>query len=392
MPWSNQSGGGGPWKGGGNNGGPWGSGGGGGGNGNGPWGGGSNRGGGNPPDLEELLKRTQDRMRNVLPGGGGGGLGFIGGGIVVGVALIVWLAFGFYVVDEGEVGVELVLGKVEDQTPPGLNYNWPYPIGEVYTPKVELQRETTVGTEENVSSSGVVRARDVQEESLMLTGDENIVDVGFKVLWRIRNTNEGIADFLFNIRNPEATIKIAAESSMREVIGQTALEDATTGKRQQVQQRSRVLLQKILDDYGAGVAIAEVQLQKADPPAEVIDAFHDVQRARQDQERAINEAKAYQNDIVPRAKGKAQTIIQGAEAYKEKVVKEADGEAKRFLSVYETYKIAKDVTVRRLFLERMQEVFKNSEKVIIDKGQGGTGVVPYLPLPELRKRQRGESK
>ena len=162
--------------------------------------------------------------------------------------------------------------------------------------------------------------------------------------------------------------------------------------RQQVQQQSRVLLQKILDDYGAGVAIAEIQLQKADPPPEVIDAFHDVQRARQDQERSINEATAYKNDIVPKAKGKAQTLIQAASAYKEKITKEADGEAKRFLSVYETYKMAKGVTTRRLYLERMQQVYKDSEKVIIDKGQGGAGVVPYLPLPELQKRRSGAKK
>ena len=217
----------------------------------------------------------------------------------------------------------------------------------------------------------------------MLTGDQNIIDIDFVVQWRIKNA----ADYLFNIRDPEGTVKIAAESAMREIIGQTTLDDATTGKRQQVQQQSRALLQKILDDYGAGIAIAEIQLQKADPPAEVIDAFHDVQRARQDQERSINEANAYQNDIVPKAKGQAQTVIQGAAAYKEKVVKEADGEAKRFLSVYETYKGAKEVTIRRLFLERMQQVLKDSEKVIIDKGEGGTGVVPYLPLPELQKRQ-----
>ena len=178
---------------------------------------------------------------------------------------------------------------------------------------------------------------------------------------------------------------------MREIIGQTTLDDATTGKRQQVQQQTRELLQQILDDYGAGVAIAEIQLQKADPPAQVIDAFHDVQRARQDQERSVNEAQAYKNDIVPKAKGKAQTMIQAATAYKVRVTKEAEGEAKRFLSGYETYKNAKDVTIRRLFLERMQEVLKKSEKVIIDKGQGGTGVIPYLPLPELRKRQEGAS-
>ena len=361
-------------------GGPWG---GDGDQGQGPWGGGSS--GPTPPNIEELLRKGQDRLKSFLPSGSGKIRGFI---LLVVAALAIWLGSGFYRVQPGEQGVELLFGRFVKHTAPGLNYWFPAPLGEVLKPNVERTNTITIGFREVGEGRRGAGAREVPQESLMLTGDQNIIDINFVVQWRIKSA----ADFLFNIRNPEATIKIAAESSMREIIGQTALEDATTGKRQQVQQRSRVLLQKILDDYGAGVAIAEVQLQKADPPGEVIDAFHDVQRARQDQERAINEAKAYQNDIVPRAKGKAQTIIQGAEAYKEKIVKEADGEAKRFISVYETYKIAKDVTVRRLFLERMQEVFKNSEKVIIDKGQGGTGVVPYLPLPELRKRQRGESK
>jgi membrane protease subunit HflK len=286
--------------------------------------------------------------------------------------------------------VELLFGKFVKHTTPGLNYWFPSPVGEVLKPNVERTNTVTVGFREasQTRRGRGAGARDLPQESLMLTGDQNIIDIDFVVQWRIKNA----ADFLFNIRDPEGTIKIAAESAMREVIGQTALEDATTGKRQQVQQQSRVLLQKILDDYGAGVSIAEIQLQKADPPAEVIDAFNDVQRARQDQERSINEATAYKNDIVPKAKGKAQTLIQAASAYKEKITKEADGEAKRFLSVYETYKMAKGVTTRRLYLERMQQVFKNSEKVIIDKGEGGAGVVPYLPLPELQKRQSGAKK
>ncbi|NKX65755.1 FtsH protease activity modulator HflK [Labrenzia sp. 5N] len=387
MPWSNQSGGGGPWKGGGNNGGPWGSGGGGGGNGNGPWGGGSNRGGGNPPDLEELLKRTQDRMRNVLPGGGGGGLGFIGGGIVVGVALIVWLAFGFYVVDEGEVGVELVLGKVEDQTPPGLNYNWPYPIGEVYTPKVELQRETTVGTEENVSSSGVVRARDVQEESLMLTGDENIVDVGFKVLWRIRNTNEGIADFLFNIQDPEATVKAVAESAMREVVGGSKIDSILTENRVSIQNDVASLMQKTLDSYQSGIEIGEVQMQRVDPPAQVIDAFRDVQAARADEERISNEAKAYANRVVPEARGEAARVLEAANAYKDQTIAEATGQSQRFTKIYEEYRKAPDVTRERLYLETLEKVLGSNNKIIIDSDATGSGVLPYLPLNDLNGRQ-----
>ncbi len=359
-------------------GGPWG-----GGGGQGPWGGGSS--GPTPPNIEELLRKTQDRFKKFLPSGAGNIRGLI---LLVVAVLAVWLGSGFYRVQPGEQGVELLFGRFVKQTSPGLNYWFPGPIGEVLKPNVERTNTINIGFR-NIGESGRnSRPRDVPQESLMLTGDQNIIDIDFVVQWRIKNA----ANFLFNIRDPQATIKIASESAMREIIGQTTLDDATTKKRQQVQQLSKTLLQKILDEYGAGVIIAEIQLQKADPPAEVIDAFHDVQRARQDQERSINEAQAYKNDIIPKAKGMAQTMIQGASAYKEKVVKEADGEAKRFLSVYETYKMAKEVTTRRLFLERMQEVLKNSEKVIIDKGQGGTGVVPYLPLPELRKRQKEGSK
>jgi membrane protease subunit HflK len=358
------------------------------GGGQGPWGGGSGGDGGGggptPPDIEEMLRRGQDSFKRFIPGGVGGAKGII---LIVLAVVVLWGGSGFYRVQPGEQGVELLFGKFVKHTTPGLNYWFPGPIGEVLTPNVERTNTITVGFREvgQGRAGRGVGTRDVLQESLMLTSDQNIVDIDFVVQWRIKNA----ADFLFNIRDPEGTIKIAAESAMREVIGQTALEDATTGKRQQVQQSARTLLQQILDLYGAGVSIAEIQLQKADPPSEVIDAFQDVQRARQDQERSINEATAYKNDIVPRAKGQAQTIIQGASAYKEKVVKEADGEAQRFLSVYETYKVAKDVTTRRLFLERMQQVLKDAEKVIIDKGQGGTGVVPYLPLPELQKRRTG---
>ncbi|NQV85066.1 MAG: FtsH protease activity modulator HflK [Rhodospirillales bacterium] len=356
------------------------------GGGQGPWGGGGNGGGQSgptPPDIEEMLRRGQDSLKRFVPGGAGGSRGII---LIVLAVAALWAGSGFYRVQPGEQGVELLFGKFVKHTTPGLNYWFPSPIGEVLKPNVERTNTVTVGFREiGEGRSGRGKGRDVPQESLMLTGDQNIIDIDFVVQWRIKSA----ADFLFNIRDPEGTIKIAAESAMREIIGQTGLEDATTGKRQQVQQQSRALLQQILNDYGAGVAIAEIQLQKADPPAEVIDAFHDVQRARQDQERSINEATAYKNDIVPKAKGKAQTLIQAASAYKEKITKEADGEAKRFISVFETYKNAKDVTTRRLYLERMQQVLKGADKVIIDKGAGGTGVVPYLPLPELQKRRQG---
>jgi len=341
----------------------------------GPWG---NSPGTPPPDVEELLRRSQDKFKSMMPGGVGSSRGIIL--IVIGI-ITVWLFSGFYRVQPGEQGVELLFGKFVKVTPPGLNYWPPAPIGQVFKPNVELTNQITIGYRPNgdARSAG---SRDVPQESLMLTGDQNIIDVDFVVQWRIKNA----ADYLFNIRNPDATVKLAAESAIREVIGQTTLEDALTVKRGEVEAKTKELLQSILDSYGAGVFVVEIKQQKVDPPSEVIDAFNDVQRAKQDQERSVNEAVAYRNDIVPRAKGEAARMIQEALAYKEKVTKEAEGEAERFLSVYEAYKTGKDVTIERLYIERMQSVLQNSEKIILDN-KGGTGVVPYLPLPELNKRK-----
>lgn len=367
MPWKNQ--GGGPWGGGGNGQGPWGGG--------SPGGGGGGGGGQQPPDIEEMLRKSQDRFKNFLPRGGGGGRGLI---LVILAAALIWLGSGFYRVQPGVQGVELLFGKFAKLTSPGLNYWPPAPIGEVIKVNAENTNTINIGFRGNTSGS-TVGGRDVPLESLMLTGDQNIIDIDFVVQWRIKNA----ADYLFNIRDPENTIKIAAESSMREVIGRTPLESALTRERQQVQDKTRALLQEILDEYGAGVAIVGLQLQNADPPKEVIDAFNDVQRAKQDQERSINEANAYSNNIVPRAKGEAQKMIQEAEAYKEQVIKEAEGEAQRFLSVYDSYKGSKDVTRLRLYLERMQEILSGSDKIILDQKDGGQGVVPYLPLNELKK-------
>ncbi|MEO0979777.1 MAG: FtsH protease activity modulator HflK [Pseudomonadota bacterium] len=386
MPWSNQSGGGGPWKGGGNNGGPWG--GGGGGNNNGPWGGGPNRGGGgggNPPDLEELLKKTQDRMKTVLPGGGGGGIGFAGVLIVIGIGIVGWLATGIYTVDEGERGVELVLGEVVGITSPGLNYNLPYPIGDVYKPAVELQRETTVGVDETFSTSGAVRARDIPEESLMLTGDENIVDVGFKVLWRVKNTTDGITDYLFNIQEPAATVKAVAESAMREVVGGSNIDAILTENRVSIQNDVATLMQSTLDSYRAGVEISEVQMQRVDPPAQVIEAFRDVQAARADQERIRNEAEAYANRIVPEARGQAARVLEQANGYKDQTIAEATGQSQRFSKIYEEYQKAPDVTRERLYLETLEKVLGSNNKIIIDSESSGSGVLPFLPLNELNR-------
>lgn len=369
MAWNKQ---GGPWGGGGGGQGPWGGGGGG------RPGGGGGGGGMQPPDLEETLRRVQERIKGFMPGGSGGAKGII----LIGIAVVgIWLASGFYRVQPDEEGVELLFGEFVKRTNPGLNYWLPSPIGTVYTPNVTRVNTVQIGYR---GEGGASRAnRDVPSESLMLTGDQNVVDIDFDVQWQIKNA----ADYLFNIRDPEGTIKIAAESSLREIVGQAALENVLTGGRQKVEADTKELLQRILDEYGAGILITQTKLQQSDPPQEVIDAFNDVQRAKQDQERSVNEANAYKNDIVPRAKGEAEKRIAAAKAYKEQVIKEAEGEAARFISVFDTYAVAKDVTTQRLFLERMQDVLGRANKIIIDgDAKGANGVVPYLPLNELQKR------
>lgn len=370
MPWNQQGGGGGPW----------GSGGGGGNNGGSPWGkrpsgGGGNGGGGTPPpDIEEMLRKSQDKLRKAMPGGFGGGKGIV---LAVIAAALLWGATGFYRVQPGEEGVQLMFGEFNSRTTPGLNYWFPSPIGDVEIVDVESIRRVQIGYAGNTG-----RSREVPGESLILTGDQNIVDVDVDVLWRISNA----ADFLFNVRDPETTVKIMAESSLREVIGQTTLDNALTDGRAEVQTRTQTVLQQTLDQYQTGIEITNVQLQKADPPQPVIDAFNEVQRARQDKERLQNEAEAYRNRIVPTARGEAQQMIQAAQAYKEKVTAEAEGEAQKFLSVYETYRGSKDITRQRIFLETLSEIYGSSNKIIIDGKAGGSGVVPYLPLDQLQKR------
>ena len=360
---------------------------GGGGGGGGPWGGGSTGGGGQPPDIDDILRKGQEKFKGMMPGGIGSktGIGLIG--LFVILALIY---SAFYRVEPGHVGVQLLFGKYINQTTPGGHFWFPGPVGSIIIPSVERTNEITIGyrgtgTGGGGSTGGGGRTsvnRDVPEESLMLTGDQNIIDIDFIVQWRIKNAE----DFLFNIRDPAATVKLAAESSIREIVGQIPLEDALVRKRAEVQTKTTVLLQKILDDYGSGVFVVDVKLQKVEPPAAVIDAFDDVQRAKQDRERQQNEADAYANDILPKAQGEAARLVQEATAYREQLIKEAEGEAKRFLLVYEAYKGNKAVTTKRLYLERMQEVLKDANKIIIDSSGSGPGVVPYLPLPEIRKR------
>ena len=368
MPWNNQSGGGGPWGSGPR--GPWSS---------GP----QSPGGSKPPDLEELLRRSQDRLRSLLPGNlGGRGIALIALAVVV-----LWGFSGFFRVEPDELGVVLRFGKFTREVVPGLNYHLPYPIETALTPPALRINKIDIGMRPVEDVRRGTSVREVPEESLMLTGDENIIDVDFSVLWKVRPS--AVGDYLFNIQNPEGTVKAVAEASMREIVGRSTLQPILTGARQTTETAVQDLMQKILDRYGAGIQVQQVQLQKVDPPAQVIDAFRDVQAARSDLERAQNEAQTYANRIVPEARGRAAKITQDAEAYREQTVAEATGQTSRFLQVYDQYKKAPDVTRERMYLETMERVLGGSDKTIIDTGpQPGPGVVPYLPLTELpRTRQ-----
>ena len=367
MPWNDQNGG---WRG----------------SGRGPWGQGPTGGGpGGGPDLEDLLRRGQDRLRQMLPGGSLGGRGLVLGVLVV-VAL--WLASGIYRVEPDEQGVVLRFGEFVETTTNGLHYHLPYPIETVLTPKVTRVNQVEVGVRTGVEGGTLGRGgagRDVPEESLMLTGDENIVDVDFSVFWVIRDAGA----FLFNIENQESTVKAVAESSMREIVGRSEIQPILSQGRTVAEADAQELMQRTLDEYSAGIAITQVQLQKVDPPAAVIDSFRDVQAARADQERLQNEAEAYANRVIPEARGESAQITEAAEAYRNSVIADARGQASRFNAIYQEYRLAPEVTRRRMFLETMERVFGDMDKIIIDQeGASGQGVIPYLPLDQLT-RQRG---
>ncbi|MCA0423059.1 MAG: FtsH protease activity modulator HflK [Proteobacteria bacterium] len=366
MPWSNNSGG--PWQP--KNNGPWGQ---------GPSGGGSGGGGGQrPPDIEDMLRRGQDSLRRVFPGGSPGGVGIV---LIVLLGLLVWLATGVYTVKPNEIGIERVFGQFRSIASPGLNYNWPYPIGRVDKPTIAVQ-SVEVGARAVDGRSGT--RRQAPQESLMLTGDENIVDIDFTVLWRIDERRP--QDFVFNLRNNEQTVKAVAEASMREVIGKSNALAILTGARQNIETQVQELMQKTLNEYKAGVIVQQVQLLKVDPPQQVINAFRDVQAARADQERAQNEAQAYANKVVPESRGEAARIIQRAEAEKEKMIADAQGEAARFVRLYDEYKKAPDVTRQRLFLESIERIYGGMDKIILDQNGAGQGVVPFLPLNDAMRR------
>ena len=350
---------------------PWGS----------PPGGGGNGGfrrGPTPPNIDEIVKNIQDKINKILPGGAKGGNKPIFLGLII--LVIIWALSGLYRVLPDEQGVVLRFGKFVSTTQPGLNYHIPFPVESALTPKVTKVNRIDIGfrseRDTGFTSSGVA---DVPEESLMLTGDENIVNIDFSVFWVIKDAGK----FLFKIQDPQGTVKAAAETAMREVIAKSRIQPILTEGRSAIEIESQAIIQNILDEYNSGIEVTQVQTQKADPPDQVIDAFRDVQAARADMERSKNEAEAYANDVIPRARGEAAKILQAAEAYKKEVVAKAEGEASRFLSIYNEYAKAKKVTQERMYLETMEKVLADINKIIIDKNSG-SGVVPYLPLQELK--------
>ncbi len=374
MPWNNQ---------GNDSGGPWGQGGGSGGNnggGSSPWGQGGGGGGKPPQDIDELVQQGRDALRKVIPGGGSSGRSFI---LLLIIFAGIWAATGFYRVNPQQQGVVLRFGEFIRTTAPGLHYHIPFPVESVLTPEVTRDNRIEIGFRDVGGSSS--SRRDIADESQMITGDENIVDIDFVVFWRVSDAGQ----YLFNLAEPDDTIKVAAEAVMREIIGRTTIQTVLTEGRQEIQVQARQQLQDLLNEYGAGVRVRDVQLLAVDPPGDVIDAFNEVQRARQDRDKLKNQADAFRNDIVPRARGEAAQLVAEAQAYEAEVVNRATGDASRFDQVYKAYLENKDVTKERIYIETIEEIFSNVDKIIIDENASGNGVVPYLPLNELNKKSGG---
>lgn len=355
MPWSNQNGGGGPWGGGG-----------GGGNDKGPWGQGPNRprgGNGGPPDLDDIIRRGQDRLKGVVPGGVNGGMI----AVVIAIAAVFWLVQSVYTVQPDERGVELRFGRPKDEVSlPGLHFHL-WPLESVEVVKITEQQQN-IGSKAN-SGTGT---------GLMLTGDQNIVNVQFSVLFTVSDPKS----FLFNLEEPVETLQTVSESAMREVVGRRPAQDIFRDNRQQIAQEVKTTIQTTMDRYRSGISVNAVAIEDAAPPREVSNAFDEVQRAEQDESRFIELANQYTNQQLGQARGQAAQNLEEAAAYKDRVVKEAQGEASRFMAVYEEYKNSPDVTRKRLYLETMEGVLKNSKRIMVD---GQQGVVPYLPLNEFAR-------
>lgn len=360
-----------------------------------PWGGGSNRGGGGkrggggggngggptPPDFDALFRQGRDRFKRAVPPSfGGGNIGWIIGVVVLGL----WALSGVYSIAGGEQGVVLRFGKFDRTTPPGLHMHLPYPIETVIKANTGLVNQIDIGgtSVSRSQSQNVNFGIDPAASGQMLTQDKNILNMHFRISWRIDEP----AKFLFNMRDPQLTIRAAGESVMRELVGQRTFDNIVRGGREQLGQEAREQLQEILNIYEAGVLVVDVLPQKIDPPAQVIEAFNDVQRAEQDAEREINQAEAYRSDIVPRARGEAERIKLDAQAYMERSTKEAEGEAQRFIQVYNAYRTGGELTKQRLYIETMQEIMQKSPKIFVD-GKSGSNVLPFLPLQDLMNRR-----
>jgi membrane protease subunit HflK len=326
-----------------------------------------------------MLRRGQDRMKSVLPGGFGSWRGIL---LIVVAAVALWGATGFYVVNPGEVGVNTIFGKFTSQTDPGLHWNPPAPIGKVYTPDVSTLNSTYIGFRGPADASS-----DVPDESLMLTKDENIIEIKAVVLWRVRA--DEVQQYLFEIMDPDASVKSTVESALREVIGQSEFQNAITVQKEEIASKTQQIAQTMLDTYHAGIRIEQVNLNEVTAPQEVIDAFRDVQRASNDAQSAVNDAQAYKNKVVQSAQGQAVQMVKEAEAYKAEKVANAQGEAQRFLSIYQQYKQNPAVTERRMYLDSMQTIFGGMNKVLIDPSAKGVGAIPYLPLDQLLKKAPG---
>ncbi len=343
-----------------------------------PYGGGPERRGPDDIDLDAILRKARANFDSMLPGNGPKIGKFVTFGLIG--LVVVWLASGLYFVQPNQQGVVLTFGKyTRTDEVPGPRWRMPWPIQSVQIVDVTTERRVQIGYNDAGGNYGRNAPLASHQESLMLTGDQNIVDINFVVLWRVGNAR----DYLYSIRDPEDTISMVAASTMREIIGQKNIQPVLTGERTQIQSDAKALMQKLLDDYHAGVTINNVQLQKVDPPAAVVDAFNEVQRARQKKEELKNLAEAYRNDIIPRAKGEAVKMIQDAEAYKQEVTNRAKGDADRFNSIYAAYKTAEDVTSSRMYIETMEQVLKNAKTIVL--GNGANNVTPYLPLNDLKR-------
>ena len=365
-----------------------------------PWGQGNGQGG--PPDLDQVIRDLQKKLSGIFGksssrGGGGGGsgggkgkglsLGRTGGSLLAIVVVGLWIASGFYVVDQSEQGVELRFGKFQEVKPAGLRWHMPYPIELVEIVNVQQVRTVEVGyrtREGGTTRDGATQLVLVPREALMLTADENIIDIQFAVQYNIRDPR----DLLFKVSEPaDQVVRQATESAVREIVGRSSMDFVITGGRAEIAFETRELLQNILDRYQTGITVRAVEMQNAQPPAEVKDAFDDAVRAREDEERLKNEAEAYANDIIPKARGAAARIVQESEGYKESVIATSQGEASRFLQVLEEYNLAPGVTRDRLYLEAMEEVLSRSTKLVIDQGSNSNNVM-YLPLDQLIRRQQ----